>query len=548
MTFTRKITLAIMTASMAGGIFAIANRCNSISFVKGENDVYTLSLNTSNKVTSSGDKIMTTAEGGQVRFTYSDVASSTSGHVTLNSGGTFRNKDIIHSITAFTPTFTGSLRARTSYDAETWSEYFDLVSTTEYELGSNPYYVEFKAINASVLVNSISYKYTCLVNEDVSTDNGEYVKVTNVADLKVGSTVIFTNTSATVAMSTTQNDNNRGQTSVTASSDKTKLTNVSNSVAQFTLGEGTKTNSYSFKDANGFLYAASSSKNYLRSQSTLTDNSSFSVSISSGNATVIAKGSNTNNQIRYNTASSLFSCYSSGQQDICLYQKETKSSVPFDEIGFLAVDANANTYKTSDSWSTASSFSVRALYSDGTENLLSTGYSYQIKNASGTVIDHTQPFTYAGTYTLTVSYKNYIPQNITLLVSGATFDPIVDIAVDDVDGTFTTSSKFSTYLSSNEWGCIVERASEDLDEYIYSEFASNDLELVLINPAGITHDIDTVFGTEGTWTVRVKYALNASVYDETTFEVNIVPVTTITLDHSSATIEIGDTMQLEVSS
>ncbi|MBQ7996795.1 MAG: chitobiase/beta-hexosaminidase C-terminal domain-containing protein [Paludibacteraceae bacterium] len=84
---------------------------------------------------------------------------------------------------------------------------------------------------------------------------------------------------------------------------------------------------YALQLVNGnYLYAASSSSNYLKEKETLDANGTWSISISEGKANIVAQGTNTRNTIRHNSNSGsiLFSCYASGQQDVVLYAK------PFD--------------------------------------------------------------------------------------------------------------------------------------------------------------------------------------------------------------------------
>ncbi|MBQ7194330.1 MAG: chitobiase/beta-hexosaminidase C-terminal domain-containing protein, partial [Bacteroidales bacterium] len=145
-----------------------------------------------------------------------------------------------------------------------------------------------------------------------------YNKVTDVTDLTAGSEVIIVAADADFAMSSAQASNNRGQAAITKSGDD--INSPSASVAVFTLEAGEVDNTLAFKDSDdNYLYAAGSgsSKNYLRSQATNNADGSWSVSITSGVATVKAQGTNTNNWMRYN---SLFACYASGQNDICIYK------------------------------------------------------------------------------------------------------------------------------------------------------------------------------------------------------------------------------------
>ena len=84
------------------------------------------------------------------------------------------------------------------------------------------------------------------------------------------------------------------------------------------------TDRWSFYDETnkGYLYAASSSNNYLRTQTALNDNGRATIKIDAGGvATIKFTGTNTHNCLRYNKASGsiLFSCYESGQQDVYLY-------------------------------------------------------------------------------------------------------------------------------------------------------------------------------------------------------------------------------------
>ena len=78
--------------------------------------------------------------------------------------------------------------------------------------------------------------------------------------------------------------------------------------------------------STGFLYAAGSGSNYLKTTATPFDNGKWSIYIDdeSGVATIAAQGANTNNTMRFNSGSSLFSCYlpENNQQDVYLYVKD----------------------------------------------------------------------------------------------------------------------------------------------------------------------------------------------------------------------------------
>ena len=71
----------------------------------------------------------------------------------------------------------------------------------------------------------------------------------------------------------------------------------------------------------GYLYAASSSSNYLKVQAENDANGQWTIEIeSTGVATIKAQGTNTRNWLRLNTSGTPFACYASGQLDVYLYK------------------------------------------------------------------------------------------------------------------------------------------------------------------------------------------------------------------------------------
>lgn len=103
-----------------------------------------------------------------------------------------------------------------------------------------------------------------------------------------------------------------GSITVTLATDPNSQTEV----FQFTLGGSA--NNWTFFDElkDGYLYAASSTANQLKTQTTLDDNGKWSIEFDGdGNALVTSQGTNTRNIMRFNENSSngspLFSCYTS---------------------------------------------------------------------------------------------------------------------------------------------------------------------------------------------------------------------------------------------
>lgn len=156
-----------------------------------------------------------------------------------------------------------------------------------------------------------------------------YLLVENTNQLTVGSKVVIAAATENLALSTTQNSNNRGQAAITKNTDKTIT--LTSGVAELTLGEGKVANTWSFycPANNGYLYAASSSSNHLKTKATLDNNGSFTITLgSNGIATVKAERTG-RNWLRYNTTNNLFSCYGSGQNDICLYVETVSGTVTY---------------------------------------------------------------------------------------------------------------------------------------------------------------------------------------------------------------------------
>ena len=170
-------------------------------------------------------------------------------------------------------------------------------------------------------------------------DGRTFTLVENVSDLVIGSDIVIAAHGETnLAMSTTQNNNNRGSVTANKSADWSTIEVDEGVVQIFTLEEGINQGTYAFLCSNGdqagkYIYAASSSSNYLKSQNNLDANASWSISISNKDATITAQGANTRNILRRN--GNLFSCYASGQQSVFIYQA---AGLPAANLSFTAAN------------------------------------------------------------------------------------------------------------------------------------------------------------------------------------------------------------------
>ena len=157
--------------------------------------------------------------------------------------------------------------------------------------------------------------------------NEVYIRVTDASTLKIGDKIIIAAATADFAISTTQNNNNRDQAAVTKTNNT--IVNPATNVQLFTLEAGTKVGTYAFNTGSGYIYAASSSNNQLKTQQKNNDNGSWTISCTAeGVATITANGDNTRKSLKYNT-SGLFSCYASGQSAVAIYSDgKGTSSLP----------------------------------------------------------------------------------------------------------------------------------------------------------------------------------------------------------------------------
>lgn len=158
-----------------------------------------------------------------------------------------------------------------------------------------------------------------------------YTLVTSISDLTVGSEVIIAAKDFDFAIGTTQNGNNRAQAGITKSANYIIDPSVDVQIFRLEYGNiSTPEQTYAFNAINGdwpgYLYAASSSSNYLRTQSDLSNESSWTIEIAAAPdyaATLTSKGPFTRNVLRYNSGNNppIFAAYGSGQQDVAIYKK-----------------------------------------------------------------------------------------------------------------------------------------------------------------------------------------------------------------------------------
>ncbi len=169
----------------------------------------------------------------------------------------------------------------------------------------------------------------------------QWMEVSDPSTLVPGDQVILTGVkSGVVRAATTYSSGNN------VKPDTNHFLTITNGIATgvqpsmiYTLEAGTEPGSVAFKDSgNKYLYAASSSSNNMKSQNEIDDNASF---IISADGNVLAQGSNTRNNMRYNESSDLFSCYEGTVQTAIKFYK---LDAPTDEVDLFNLTPVSTAY------------------------------------------------------------------------------------------------------------------------------------------------------------------------------------------------------------
>ncbi len=522
---------------------------------------YSLVLDSSNKVTSAGEHNQKTKKGNDVTFEYTNVASSTSGHVTLNNGGSLKNVMDIRSIQSVVATFSGSgtLKFKTAYGGNNWNTPTTMTSGYTYDLGNNPHFICFDTSENSVVIEKITITYSCIINSEsygyeVQDVGGvQYEKVTD---------GIVSSTEKYLIVCETESKAFDGSLSTLDATDNYVSVTIENNVIQssseienavFTISGKTDG---TIKSNSGYYIGQTSNSNGLKSSEsdeythTISFDSDDNVDIcSSGGAYLRFNKASNQNRFRYYKSSSY-----SNQQEIALYRRveiaggsHTEYNTPgVSVIGFDASVSKTQYYhdqtfdeSTLSVWAKKTGDSVEYL-SKGGEN----GYSYVIKNSQNQTIDSSANFGSEGIYTLIISYKSFIEKEIQLTVDYRV--SLTSIEVISTNTIFNTAQKLSDYTSGITANLTYNNSTTDTG-VTYENFASKGVTLTLLNPSSVSYSISSLFGTAGTWTIKVTSNTDANVYGVVEITVNAIPVTGISVTGASATVEEESQLQLTAS-
>ena len=157
-----------------------------------------------------------------------------------------------------------------------------------------------------------SYELTVSAATTPTVGTDRYELVTDASTLAAGDKLLIVYAAKTKIMSTsTVNDNYRVPGNFDFNDDQTITPTENDAIVVLGGSEGAWTLYVSNGDEKGYLSAASSSNNYMKTVQTVDKNAQASISISSSNATIQFQGSYEKNLLKYNTGNPRFSCYAS---------------------------------------------------------------------------------------------------------------------------------------------------------------------------------------------------------------------------------------------
>ena len=220
-----------------------------------------------------------------------------------------------------TVTYSSSNTDVATVDAETGKVTIEGIGTTEIIA----YYAGDEVYNDNSATYLIKVKKAGGLAEE-----GSYALVTDATVLNAGDLVMIAVNykGETLVMSTTQNTNNRAATKDVIVNDDNTLEPGEETLVITLEKVGAN---YLFSFDEGYLYAASSNSNWLRTEGMPDDNANATISIDDeGLATIVFQGSFTHNHLRFNpnNGKPMFSCYdaNSGIKNLPMIYKQVTDS------------------------------------------------------------------------------------------------------------------------------------------------------------------------------------------------------------------------------
>ena len=328
------------------------------------NDSYATAMKNSigNSATASSDKVTVTLDEPSNAFSVAKLTAQVRlDAITVTYGSTVSvtsvtlNKTELNLIVGATEQLTATVLPNDAINKNvSWSSNNTAVAT----VSDNGLVTAFGEGEATITVTTEDGNKTATCTISVTAPAGgdddgdcEYVweLVTDASSLAAGDEIVIAAKDYNYALSTTQNNNNRGQASITKEGNTITW---SSGVQIITLGSGVSYNgTFVFNTGSGYLYAAgANSNNYLKTSPNTIANGDWEIAITNNIAYITAQGTASRNMLRYN-ASGLFSCYAENntQKDIVIYKKtcitETAPSLNASESSLSFGEVTVNSSK-----------------------------------------------------------------------------------------------------------------------------------------------------------------------------------------------------------
>ena len=165
----------------------------------------------------------------------------------------------------------------------------------------------------------VSEKQTPVDPDPPVVATNKYELVTDASTLAAGDSIIIvcgTGSYRSIMANSTHEGTYRKVNNFAFNDDKTITPSINDAIVVLGGQEGAWTLYVANGNETGYLSAASSSSNIIKTIQTIDENSQASIRISSGNATILFSGDYKKNKLLYNTQSPRFSCYSATSTNV----------------------------------------------------------------------------------------------------------------------------------------------------------------------------------------------------------------------------------------
>ena len=157
-----------------------------------------------------------------------------------------------------------------------------------------------------------------------------YSLVTDVNTLNEGDKVIIVCESAKKALGDTISSFYRAGVDISIEDNKITLSKDT-AVTELTIKNGAKENTFAFDTGNGYLVPSEGYKN-LVTEDTITENSSYIITIENGIATIKSSGSFANGYMIYDAKFNDFSSLNTSNDNLCIYKDLGASTVDMEKV------------------------------------------------------------------------------------------------------------------------------------------------------------------------------------------------------------------------